>query len=266
MKVEDITDWESPEVKTIEVTPDKGGSIFRLKVREFIPVEGDTLYRKWVSKGVKKTYDCPPYAIEDMRQAGIDLQRTIDENVASIVESEIDDTDTLFWNTYSMAFRYSHFAEVSQPNEGRQARILTAAILEGRREASVTICPATMGCHPHKTSRQAHLRPRNTGYDASDGGQKLLKFRKDPITPGDGRPIRIDNDCDGTCTSETISPRTTPRSYPREQTKQLVYHLSLLVHITTQRVIGHTRRDPLRYEAWQGGSRFHLACSSSRQG
>jgi hypothetical protein len=116
MKVEDITDWESPETKTIEITPDKGGSIFRLKVREFIPVEGDTLYRKWVSKGVKKTYDCPPYAIEDMRQAGIDLQRTIDENVASIVESEIDDTDTLFWNTYSMAFRYSHFAEVSQPN------------------------------------------------------------------------------------------------------------------------------------------------------
>lgn len=37
----------------------------------------------------------------------------VDNNIATAIESEIDETNKLLWNTYSMAFRYSEFAEVS---------------------------------------------------------------------------------------------------------------------------------------------------------
>jgi hypothetical protein len=113
MKIVDIAEWRSQEVKTIEITQDLGGASYKLRVREFVPVDGDALARSWVTGGVTKYYECPPYAIVDMEQAGVEYMQYVDNNIATAIESEIDETNKLLWNTYSMAFRYSEFAEVS---------------------------------------------------------------------------------------------------------------------------------------------------------
>ena len=113
MKVVDINKWRSQEIKTIEITQDLGGASYQLRVREFAPVDGDALARSWVTAGVTKYYECPPYAIENMEQAGEAYMQYVDNNIATAIESEIDETNKLLWNTYSMAFRYSEFAEVS---------------------------------------------------------------------------------------------------------------------------------------------------------
>ena len=76
-------------------------------------MDGDALARSWVTGGVTKYYECPPYAIVDMKQAGVEYMQYVDNNIATAIESEIDETNKLLWNTYSMAFRYSEFAEVS---------------------------------------------------------------------------------------------------------------------------------------------------------
>jgi hypothetical protein len=113
MKIVEIAEWRSQEVKTIEITQDLGGASYKLRVREFTPVDGDALARSWVTGGVTKYYECPPYAIVDMEQAGVEYMQYVDNNIATAIESEIDETNKLLWNTYSMAFRYSEFAEVS---------------------------------------------------------------------------------------------------------------------------------------------------------
>lgn len=113
MKMVEISKWRSQEIKTIEITQDLGGASYKLRVREFAPVDGDALARSWVTGGVTKYYECPPYAIVNMKQAGVEYMQYVDNNIATAIESEIDETDKLLWNTYSMAFRYSEFAEVS---------------------------------------------------------------------------------------------------------------------------------------------------------
>jgi hypothetical protein len=117
MKIVEISEWRSPEIKTIEVTQDLGGASYKLQVREFVQVDGDALARSWVTGGVTKYYECPPYAIVNMQQAGVEYMQYVDNNIATAIESEIDETNKLLWNTYSMAFRYSVFAQVSSDIE-----------------------------------------------------------------------------------------------------------------------------------------------------
>jgi hypothetical protein len=113
MRIVEIKKWRSQEIKTIQITQDLGGASYELRVREFAPVEGDALARRWVTDGTPRSYECAPYAIANMKQAGMEYMQYIDKNIATAIESEIDETNKLLWNTYSMAYRYSEFAEVS---------------------------------------------------------------------------------------------------------------------------------------------------------
>jgi hypothetical protein len=113
MEIQDIRDWSSTEIKTIAITQDVGGKSYNLKVREFIPVEGDALERRWRTGGVEQTFKCAPYAIADMKEAGRTLSHFADKTLESSICHYIDETDILLRSTYHMAYRYSLFAEVS---------------------------------------------------------------------------------------------------------------------------------------------------------
>jgi hypothetical protein len=112
MEISDIRDWDSTEIKTIAITQDVGGKSYNLKVRKFIPAEGDALERRWKTDGVEQTFKCAPYAIADMREAGRTLSHFADRTLESAICHYIDETDTLLRSTYHMAYRYSMFAEV----------------------------------------------------------------------------------------------------------------------------------------------------------
>ena len=112
MEIQDIRDWGSTEIKTIAITQDVGGKFYNLKVKKFIPVEGDALERRWKTGGVEQTFKCAPYAIANMREAGRTLSHFADRTLESTICHYIDETDTLLRSTYHMAYRYSIFAEV----------------------------------------------------------------------------------------------------------------------------------------------------------
>jgi hypothetical protein len=112
VEIGEIGGWASLETKTIEITQDMGGISYSVLVRSFIPIKGDSLSWTWMTAGTKRSYICFPYAIVDVAKTAGDLLRAVDESIPAVVESEIDDTDKLLWDTYAMAFRYSKFTQV----------------------------------------------------------------------------------------------------------------------------------------------------------
>jgi len=116
MELVDIQDWASKRIKTITITQDVSGEFYDLKVREFIPREDDSLERKWKTDGIEQSFKCAPYAIADMKEAGRTLAHFADRTLESSICYYIDEDDKLLRNTYSMAYRYSKFAEVSKSN------------------------------------------------------------------------------------------------------------------------------------------------------
>jgi hypothetical protein len=116
MELVDIRDWASKRIKTITITQDIDGEFYDLEVRKFIPREGDSLERKWKTDGVEQSFKCAPYAITDMKEAGRTLAQFADRTLGSSICYYIDEDDKLLRNTYSMAYRYSEFTEVCNPN------------------------------------------------------------------------------------------------------------------------------------------------------
>jgi hypothetical protein len=113
MKIVEIDQWRSPEIKTITLTQDVGGAKYDLQVREFVPIEGDALNRAWKTNGILKAHACTPYAIANMAQTGHEIARFADNQIGIFIEFYINKADKLMWSTYSMAYRYSGIMEVS---------------------------------------------------------------------------------------------------------------------------------------------------------
>jgi len=116
MEMVDIKDWRSQDIRTITVTQDILGTTWQFKVREFIPIEGDSLERRWKTNGVQQTFQCAPYGIADMKEAGETLINFADATLGTSISYYIDETDKLLRNTYAMAYRYSQYAEVIHKN------------------------------------------------------------------------------------------------------------------------------------------------------
>jgi hypothetical protein len=112
MEVIDITNWDNDDIKSIDITQDVGNTHFTLQVRKFRPVEGDALSRKWKSNGAEYSYECAPYAIADMKEAGKTMFQFAQSNLKTAIRFWIDENDPLLRSTYNMAYNYSTSAEV----------------------------------------------------------------------------------------------------------------------------------------------------------
>lgn len=112
MKIAEIEDWRSSEIKTIKLTQDVCGATYDLQVREFVPVEGDSLFRGWKTKGIEKKHACTPFAIANMTQTGLQIAAFAEHNIEKFIEYYIDKDDKLMWNTYCMAYHYSRSTKV----------------------------------------------------------------------------------------------------------------------------------------------------------
>ena len=113
MELVDIQDWRSTDIRSISITQDVGGSSYPLRVREFAPTEGDFHERKWVTDGVQQAYQCKPYAIANMKDAGQTLSIFTTQTIKQGIGYHVDETDTLLRETYVMVFKYSETAQVS---------------------------------------------------------------------------------------------------------------------------------------------------------
>lgn len=119
MELVDITDWASDETKTITVSQIFLDAPYEVKVKEFIPVQGDMLVEQWNSGGVVKSHKIPRYALADMEETARMLQKFIDKSVANYILGALaprnsgKTEDELLYQTYMGAFRHVHEAKVS---------------------------------------------------------------------------------------------------------------------------------------------------------
>lgn len=107
MEMNDVSLWADAEIKTIQITQDYSPNPIVLHVRKFIPVEGDSLLRKWKHAGVAHSVKLPPYAIESLKE----VERTYRDYIARegmhFFMNTLEKGDPLIWDTYSMAINAS---------------------------------------------------------------------------------------------------------------------------------------------------------------
>ncbi|KAI0848887.1 hypothetical protein F5Y00DRAFT_269827 [Daldinia vernicosa] len=66
---DDISQWASSETKIVKVTEGYTEQAVELRVRQFVPQDGDKLERSWVHEGTRKRVKIPPYAIVNLEEA-----------------------------------------------------------------------------------------------------------------------------------------------------------------------------------------------------
>ncbi|KAF2810686.1 uncharacterized protein BDZ99DRAFT_497671 [Mytilinidion resinicola] len=165
MELIDITNWASSAVKEIQVTQGVGNTSYTLQVRQFRPVEGDALARHWKIDGNPYTYECAPYAVSNMKQAGKTLRDFAQSSLTAAIRFWVDDQDPLLRRTYNMAYIYSINAEREED------RSLLAATLR-------------MWAASRMMSRAAHICGTETlGMQARDYGPKSASSGKILMPP-----------------------------------------------------------------------------------
>ncbi|KAI1326691.1 hypothetical protein F5Y16DRAFT_225394 [Xylariaceae sp. FL0255] len=148
MKIVNIKTWASSEVRTIWVTQDVAGLEYSLRVRQFVPIPGDSLRRSWSTRGVEKHYECSNYAIENMLEAGENLKKFVDNSIEPSIDFYIDKSDWLLHQTYKMALKHSE--ESKNEDEKTLVRTILRLWVSIRMESrSERICGSeTLGMRP----------------------------------------------------------------------------------------------------------------------
>ena len=115
MRICEIEEWNSPVIKTIELTQDVGHASYSLQVRDFVPGPGDSLIRTWNSPDGVSSHPCAPYAIANMQDASKVFVDFVSTHIGPFLDYYIDKTDALLQKTYQMALDHSRAAEVCPP-------------------------------------------------------------------------------------------------------------------------------------------------------
>jgi hypothetical protein len=127
LEIKDVSSWASPRIREFIIRESIFPSYkFKVKHREFIPIQGDKLERKWMDGTKKKSVDIPPYAILDMEQTAKDLRQLIDNTAFECIDEILEGTnsDELIRNTYDMARQHVRRAPVlTSDSTVRQQRL-----------------------------------------------------------------------------------------------------------------------------------------------
>lgn len=100
---DDISQWASSDTKNVCVTEGYTSRPVQLRVRRFIPQEGDALERTWVYNGTRKSVMIPPYAIVNIDEAKAAYTEHINQGVNECCKRIVSNKDKLIWGTYGLA-------------------------------------------------------------------------------------------------------------------------------------------------------------------
>jgi hypothetical protein len=87
MHLAEIEDWASSEIRIIELTQGNSSIRWNFRVRRFIPQDGDSLERTWLSKrtGTRQYHPVTPYALVSMKETGEYLSRSLEKDIDIII-------------------------------------------------------------------------------------------------------------------------------------------------------------------------------------
>ncbi|SPN96749.1 uncharacterized protein DNG_00269 [Cephalotrichum gorgonifer] len=144
--VDNISSWASDEVKVIHVSEGYTGRSVELRVRQFVPQDGDKLERSWVVNGVKKSVAIPPYAIVDLEAARKSYAEHIDRGIVECLTAVVKPNDDLLWKTYRVAWKMSQ--DPAATNDERELLLVTLRLWVAIRlttKSTTIVGPETLG-------------------------------------------------------------------------------------------------------------------------
>jgi hypothetical protein len=104
--MDDIGNWDSSQIRTIQVTEGYTGKSVRLQVRQFRPQEGDKIKRSWVARnGNKHEVNIPTFAIVNLDEARAEFNQYIKAGMVACCHHLLGSRDQLLWRTYSLAIK-----------------------------------------------------------------------------------------------------------------------------------------------------------------
>ncbi|KAI1157156.1 hypothetical protein F4825DRAFT_467981 [Nemania diffusa] len=102
---DDISHWASPETRNVKVTEGYTDYAVELRVRQFVPQDGDSLERSWVHDGVRKRVVIPAYAIVNLEEAKSAYSNYITKSLPESCKKILNGKDKLVMATYWAALR-----------------------------------------------------------------------------------------------------------------------------------------------------------------
>lgn len=121
--MDNIASWASYEDKLIQVSEGYTSRFVELRVRRFVPQEGDKLDRTWVHNGQRRSVPIPPYAIVDLDAAQAAYDEHINRGVAECFSRVVGPKDSLLRRTYNLA--WSSAQSPALPEDERALLVLT---------------------------------------------------------------------------------------------------------------------------------------------
>ncbi|KAI1390162.1 uncharacterized protein F4822DRAFT_226236 [Hypoxylon trugodes] len=109
---DDISQWASAETKKVKVTEGYTEQPVELRVRQFIPQDGDRLERSWVHDGNRRRVRIPPYAIVNLEEAKSAYDNYIKLGLPECCKKVLWGKDKLLSMTYAAAIKVSRDSSV----------------------------------------------------------------------------------------------------------------------------------------------------------
>lgn len=95
-----IQKWASPGIKVIRISEGYSNQFLELRVREFVPQEGDKLCRSWSHNGVKKSVELPPYALVNLDEGKFAYDKHIEGSLNQTCNTFAGEPGGLLYRTY----------------------------------------------------------------------------------------------------------------------------------------------------------------------
>ncbi|KAI2628897.1 hypothetical protein GGS21DRAFT_228149 [Xylaria nigripes] len=115
---DDISHWASADTRKVKVTEGYTQHPVELRVRQFVPQEGDSLERSWVYNGIRKRVAIPAFAIINLEEAKGAYSSYISRNLPECCRNVLSGKDKLLAATYCVTLRAARHPETDEKERG----------------------------------------------------------------------------------------------------------------------------------------------------
>jgi hypothetical protein len=119
--LDDVGHWASSEVRIVRISEGYTDEFVELRVRKFVPQDGDSLERSWVApNGQTRSVQIPPYAVIEPEAIAPQYSAYIKRGLVACCNNVLDDQKaTVLWPTYWIAVRLTHMPNHLSEDENR---------------------------------------------------------------------------------------------------------------------------------------------------
>ncbi|KAI1312430.1 hypothetical protein F5Y03DRAFT_381704 [Xylaria venustula] len=155
----DISHWASSETRKVRVTEGYTKETVELRVRQFVPQDGDSLERTWVHDGVRRRVMIPAYAIVNLEEARDAYSAYINSSFVECCKKILLGKDKLLLGTYAAALKVTR----DPTTDDKEKALLNKALqlwmaVRMTTKSTVIVGEETLGMTPDIMDETSSLR------------------------------------------------------------------------------------------------------------